>query len=51
MRFRDAAAAERQRTSAAVKRFTDVLYPDTVDGVQFTDHQPVGPARWRNKED
>jgi quinol monooxygenase YgiN len=36
--FEDAAAEEIHRTSEAVKHFTTILYPETVDGVIFTDY-------------
>jgi quinol monooxygenase YgiN len=39
--FEDAAAEETHRTSEAVKRFTTILYPKTVDGVVFTDYDMV----------
>ena len=39
--FEDAAAEEIHHTSAAVKRFTSILYPETIDGVVFTDYVVV----------
>ena len=39
--FEDAAARENHRTSDAVRRFTDVLYPETLAGVQFTEYSGV----------
>lgn len=38
MAFRTAAAEEKHRSSEGVMRFVDVLYPVTVDGVQFQDY-------------
>lgn len=39
MAFRNAAAEEQHRTSEAVQRFVAVLYPLTVEGVEFRDYQ------------
>ncbi len=39
--FVDAAAREKHRTSDGVRRFTDVLYPETLAGVEFTDYSGV----------
>jgi quinol monooxygenase YgiN len=36
--FEDEAAREIHRTSAAVQQFTSILYPNTLDGVEFTEH-------------
>ena len=49
--FEDEAAEQRHRASEAVRRFTAVLYPETVSGVHFTryrevasNHKSRGPA-------
>ena len=39
--FENAAARERHRNSDGVRRFTDVLYPETIAGVEFTEHAVV----------
>jgi quinol monooxygenase YgiN len=39
--FQDEAAREKHSSSEGVKRFTGVLYPETVDGVQFTEYSMV----------
>jgi quinol monooxygenase YgiN len=41
MVFRDERAEAIHRSSDAVQRFTDVLYPLTIDGVRFTDFDLV----------
>ena len=44
MAFRDADAERRHASSEAVKRFTGILYPNTLDGVEFTDYNVVEPT-------
>ena len=39
--FEDEAAEQRHRASEAVRRFTTVLYPETVSGVHFTRYREV----------
>ena len=39
--FRDEAAEALHRETDHVKRFVDVLYPETFDGVAFTDYKRV----------
>ena len=45
MVFADEAAEENHRSSGAVKRFTDELYPLTVDGVKFVDYEEVASTQ------
>jgi quinol monooxygenase YgiN len=42
MAFDDEAAEQVHRSSEATRKFTEQLYPSTVDGVAFQDCQPVG---------
>jgi len=42
--FEDEAAEHVHSNSDAVKRFTDALYPETVDGVTFERYVAIGPA-------
>lgn len=44
MIFDDDAAENLHANSDAVKRFTEVLYPETVNGVTFDRYTSVGPA-------
>jgi len=44
MLFEDEAAEHVHSNSDAVKRFTDALYPETVDGVTFERYVAIGPA-------
>ena len=44
MIFEDEVAEDLHANSEAVKRFTDVLYPETVDGVTFNRFTAVGPG-------
>lgn len=41
MAFADETAEHTHRTSAAVQRFVEILYPETVDGVAFVDYTAV----------
>ena len=43
--FEDVAAEETHRTSEAVKRFTAILYPETMAGVVFTDYNLVASTQ------
>ena len=47
MVFEDSKAEKRHRSSSAVRRFTDVLYPITVDGVRFDDWSLIATTRLR----
>ncbi len=42
--FEDEAAEHVHSNSEAVKRFTDALYPETVDGATFEKYTAVGPG-------
>lgn len=42
--FEDEVAEHVHSNSDAVKRFTNALYPETVDGVTFEKYAAVGPA-------
>ncbi|MGH2660023.1 MAG: putative quinol monooxygenase [Actinomycetota bacterium] len=44
MIFDDEAAEDLHANSDAVKRFTEVLYPETEDGVAFDKYTAVGPG-------
>ena len=53
MAFEDAEAEERHRATAHVEKFTEILYPLTVAGVQFYSWAPVGmdaPGRTRRSQ-
>jgi len=43
--FDNAEAEEIHRTSEGVKRFTEILYPETIDGVEFTDYKLVASTK------
>lgn len=45
MEFEDNAAEELHQKSAAVKQFVDILYPNTVAGVEFVDHNLVATTQ------
>ena len=38
MGFTDAAAEEKHRTSDGTRRFVNILYPETIDSVKFSDY-------------
>lgn len=44
MAFEDEAAEHVHANSEWVKQFTDVLYPETIDGVEFASHTRVASA-------
>ena len=48
--FADAAARQAHRTSAAVRKFTGVLYPQTVDGVEFEIRNATSEQRMSRAE-
>ena len=41
MEFENNAAEELHQNPTAVKQFVDILYPNTVAGVEFADHNLV----------
>jgi quinol monooxygenase YgiN len=43
--FQDETAREKHRTSDGVRRFTEVLYPETIAGVEFTEYTVVASTR------
>ena len=43
--FQDEAARQVHANSDGVKRFTSILYPQTLDGVQFTEYTIVTSTR------
>lgn len=45
MWFESESAREHHRGSDAVHKFTEVLYPETVDGVTFTEYSTVASNR------
>jgi quinol monooxygenase YgiN len=45
MEFEDNAAEELHQNSAAVRRFVDILYPNSVAGVEFVDHNLVATTQ------
>lgn len=44
--FRDEAARDLHANSDAVKRFTGVLYPETLAPVEFTEYAVVASTEW-----
>jgi quinol monooxygenase YgiN len=45
MVFADAEAEERHRHAAHTRRFVELLYPHTLDGVAFNDYTMVGTTK------